>query len=153
VLDAEGRAVSSGTDVVATYAATSTDGSTWTPLGQVSTATHQPSYEMFGSRDIPFQGDYNWVSIAEGADGLFAYLAWTDNREVVPGEDPRETEAQDGFVDGFDVLQCRIDLGRSEDEVNRDIPLARADAPYTGDNCGNGGGLDQDIYGARIELD
>ncbi len=119
--------------------------------------THQPSYEMFGSRDIPFQGDYNWVAIADGngADpgGLFAYAAWTDNRQVVPGEDPRETEAQAGFVDGFDVQQCRVDLGRTAAEVNRDVPLARADAPYSGDNCGNGGGLDQDIFGTRIALD
>ena len=30
-----------GTDAVATYAATSTNGITWTPLGQVSAATHQ----------------------------------------------------------------------------------------------------------------
>jgi hypothetical protein len=157
MLDTQGRAVASGTDVVATYAATSTDGVTWTPLGQVSATTHQPSYEMFGSRDIPFQGDYNWVAIADenGSDagGLFAYMTWTDSREVVPGEDPRETEAQAGFVDGFDVLQCRIDLGRSPEEINREVPLARADAPYTGDNCGNAGGLDQDIFGQRVSLD
>lgn len=152
-LDAQGRAVSSGTDAIATYAATSSDGVTWTPLGQVSATTHQSQHEMFGNRDLPFQGDYNWVAIAEGPEGLFAYLAWTDNREVVPGEDPRETEAQSGFVDGFDVLQCRIDLADPPDAVNPDLPLARADAPYTGDNCGNGGGLDQDIYGQRIELD
>lgn len=156
-LDAQGRAVASGTDVVATYAATSTDGVSWSPIGMISAATHQPSYEMFGSRDIPFQGDYNWVAIADGngpaAGGLFAYATWTDSRQVVPGEDPRETEAQAGFVDGFDVQQCRIDLGRTEGEVNRDVPLARADAPYTGDNCGNSGGLDQDIFGARIALD
>ena len=156
-LDTQGRAVSSGTDVVATYGATSTNGVTWTPIGRISAVTHQPSYEMFGSRDIPFQGDYNWVAIADGngadAGGLFAYAAWTDNRQVVPGEDPRETEAQAGFVDGFDVQQCRVDLGRTAAEVNRDVPLARADAPYTGDNCGNGGGLDQDIFGARIALD
>jgi hypothetical protein len=155
-LDAQGRAVASGTDVVATYAATSGDGVTWTPLGQVSATTHQPSYEMFGSRDVPFQGDYNWVAIADGngaaAGGLFAYLAWTDNRQVVPGVDPRETQAQGGFVDGFDVLQCRVDLAPVPNEVNRNIPLARADAPFTGDNCGNGGGLDQDIFGQRISL-
>ena len=156
-LDGQGRAVSSGTDVVATYAATSTDGVAWTPLGQISAVTHQPSYEMFGSRDLPFQGDYNWVAIADGngseAGGLFAYATWTDNRQVVPGEDPRETEAEGGFVDGFDVQQCRVDLGRSADEINWDVPLARADAPYTGDNCGNGGGLDQDIFGQRLALD
>jgi hypothetical protein len=156
-LDAQDRAVSSGTDVVGSYAATSTDGVTWTPLGMVSATTHQPSYEMFGNRDIPFQGDYNWVAIADAngpaAGGRFAYAAWTDNRQVVPGEDPRETEAQDGFVDGFDVQQCRIDLGAVEGAVNPNVPLARADAPYTGDNCGNGGGLDQDIFGTRIALD
>jgi hypothetical protein len=61
-------------------------------------------------------------------------------------------KAHGGFVDGFDVLQCRVDLGRSADEVNRNVPLARADAPFTGDNCGNAGGLDQDIFGTRIAL-
>ena len=25
---------------------------------------HQSQYEMFGSRDIPFHGDYNWISLA-----------------------------------------------------------------------------------------
>ena len=111
---------------------------------------------MFGSCEIPFQGDYNWFAIEDSngsaPGGLFAYMAWTDNRQVVPGEDPRETEAQNGFVDGFDVLQCRIDLGRTEGDVNRNVPLARADAPYTGDNCGNAGGLDQDIFGTRLAL-
>ncbi|MBA2463829.1 MAG: exo-alpha-sialidase [Nocardioidaceae bacterium] len=157
MLDAQGRAVATGTDAVATYAATSTDGSTWQPLGQVSAATHQSQYEMFGSRDTPFQGDYNWVAIADGngtaaPGGLFAYLTWTDNRQVEPGEDPRETEAEAGFVDGFDVEQCRVDLAGREGDVNRGVPLARADAPYTGDNCGNGGGLDQDIFGQRLTL-
>ena len=156
MLDAQGRAVASGTDAVATYAATSTDGLTWQPLGQVSATTHQSSYEMFGSRDIPFQGDYNWVAIADGngdaAGGLFAYAAWTDNRQVVPGADARETEAEGGFVDGFDVAQCLVDLGRSPEDVNEDIPLARADAPYSGNNCGNAGGLDQDIFGQRLPL-
>jgi hypothetical protein len=156
-LDDEGRAVATGTDAVATYAASSTDGVTWEPLGQVSDTTHQSQYEMFGARDIPFQGDYNWAAIADGngatAGGLFAFLAWTDNREVVPGEDPRETEAEDGFVDGFDVEQCRIDLGRSASDINLDVPLARADAPYSGDNCGNAGGLDQDIFGTSVSLD
>jgi hypothetical protein len=96
------------------------------------------------------------VAIADenGSDpgGLFAYMTWTDNRNVVPGEDPRETEEQAGFVDGFDVQQCRIDLGRPPGDANPDVPLARADAPFTGDNCGNAGGLDQDIYGQRIPL-
>jgi hypothetical protein len=161
-LDGQGRAVSSGDDVTATYAAISTDGTSFGPDRQISAVTHQPQAEMFGNRDIPFQGDYNWVAIApmpvapEGVvapvGGLFAYAVWTDNRQVVFGEDPRETEAQDGFVDGFDVLQCRTDLGAIEGAFNPDIPLARADAPFTGDTCGNAGGLDQDIFGARFAL-
>ncbi len=97
--------------MVATYAAVSGDGITWTPAGMVSSVTHQPQKEMFGARDVPFQGDYNWVAIQDGngsaTGGLFAYMVWTDNREVVDGVDPRETEAENGFVDGFDGAQCR----------------------------------------------
>ena len=68
---------------------------------------------MFGNRDIPFHGDYNWISLATDGDGLFGYASWTDDRNVVPGQDPRELEAQGGFDDGFDVLQCRDDLADS----------------------------------------
>jgi hypothetical protein len=150
-IGADGRARSSGDDVIATYAAVSTDGLTWTPLGAVSDETHESQKEMFGNRDIPFQGDYNWVAIAQDGDGLVANMAWTDNREVVDGPDPREIEA-DGYDDGFDVLQCRTDLAEPPPVLNPDLPLARRDAPYSGDSCGNGGGLDQDIYGVRLLL-
>ena len=64
----------------------------------MSSVGHQPQYEMFGNRDIPFHGDYNWISLAESNDPdhpLLAYMTWTDNRDVVPGTDPREDE-QDG---------------------------------------------------------
>ncbi|MBA3309423.1 MAG: hypothetical protein H0U28_05085, partial [Nocardioidaceae bacterium] len=44
-------------------------------------------------------------------------------------------------------------LGRSSDDVNEDVPLARSDAPYSGNNCGNNGGLDQDIFGTSLPLD
>jgi hypothetical protein len=130
-LDAQDRPVSSGTDVVATYASVSDDGTTFTPLGMVSSVTHQPSYEMFGNRQIPFQGDYNWVALAfDGATSLFGYMGWTDNRDVLPGTDIRETD----YVDGFDVHQCRT--------------LA---APEP-DRCPNAHGLDQNIYGQSIDL-
>ena len=104
---------------------------------------------MFGNRDIPFHGDYNWIALATDTDGsLFGYVTWTDNRNVVPGQDPRELEAQDGFDDGFDVLQCRDDLADSVTGVlDPAMPLARRDAPFGGDTCGNAGGLDQDIFG------
>jgi hypothetical protein len=151
--DADDRAVSSGTDVLHTFVSTSTDGSSYTALGDpVSSASHQSAYEMFGSRDIPFHGDYNWISLAERADGsLFGYLSWTDNRDVVEGDDLRETTAPGGYDDNFDVLQCRVDLGATDGgDVVSGVPLARADAPFTGDNCGNAGGLDQNIYGTSI---
>jgi hypothetical protein len=130
-LDAQGRPIASGTDVVATYASVSDDGVAFTPLGMVSSATHQPSYEMFGNRSIPFQGDYNWIALAfDGASSLFGYMSWTDNRNVLPGVDIRETD----YVDGFDVFQCRT---------------AAALEP---DRCPNAHGLDQNIYGQSLTL-
>jgi hypothetical protein len=130
-LDAEGRPVASGTDVVGTYASVSDDGLTFTPLGEMSSATHQPSYEMFGNRQIPFQGDYNWVALAfDGASSLFGYMGWTDNRDVLAGVDIRETD----YVDGFDVHQCRTP------------------AALEPDLCPNAHGLDQNIYGQSLTL-
>ena len=48
------------------------------------------------------------------------------------GADPREIEA-DGYDDGFDVLQCRVGLGAGP-ALPLTVPLARGDAPYSGDN-------------------
>jgi len=130
-LDAQGRPVASGTDVAGSYASVSDDGVTFTPLGAVSSATHQPSYEMFGGRSLPFQGDYNWVALAfDGPDSLFGYLTWTDSRDVRPGVDIRETD----YVDGFDVFQCRTP------------------AALEPDRCPNAHGLDQNIYGQSLTL-
>jgi hypothetical protein len=130
-LDAQHRPIASGTDVVGTYASVSDDGTTFTPQGMVSSVTHQPSYEMFGNRQIPFQGDYNWVALAfDGTTSLFGYMGWTDNRDVLPGTDIRETD----YVDGFDVNQCRTP------------------AALEPDRCPNAHGLDQNIYGQSIDL-
>ena len=130
-LDAQGRPVSSGTDVVGTYAAVSDDGMTFVPTGIISSTTHQPSYEMFGNRQLPFQGDYNYVALAfDGPSSLFGYMAWTDNRDVRPGVDIRETD----YVDGFDVFQCRTP------------------AALEPDLCPNAHGLDQNIYGQSTTL-
>jgi hypothetical protein len=106
-------------NVLNTFVATSSNGLTWSST-KVSSVGHQPEYEMFGNRDIPFHGDYNWVD-AMGSD---FYAVWADNRDVVPGTDIRES-----VQDGFDVLQCR----------------ASATAP---DTCPNAGGLDANIYGS-----
>ena len=144
------QATSSGTNVVNTFFAHSTDGQTWMDTTKVSSQAHQPQYEMFGDRQIPFQGDYNWISLANSQDSegsLLAYMSWTDNRDVVPGADPREDEQ-----DGFDVLQCRTDLDTDTDGERGEGPLARRDPPFSGDNCANGGGLNQNIYGSSLEL-
>jgi hypothetical protein len=130
--DGLGRPISSGTDVVGTYASVSDNGTSFTPLGEMSSATHQPSYEMFGNRQIPFQGDYNWVALAfDGTTGnLFGYMGWTDNRNVLAGTDIRETD----YVDGFDVNQCRTLTALEPD------------------TCPNAHGLDQNIYGQSLTL-
>ena len=155
-LDEDDNPISSGgsltdpdDDIVNSFlAASSTTELAFGDSVQVSDEGHQSAYEMFGNRDIPFHGDYNWVSLALDGDELVGYASWTDDRNVVPGQDPRELDAQDGFDDGFDVLQCRDDLAESvEGLLDPNMPLARRDAPFGGDTCGNGGGLDQDIFG------
>jgi hypothetical protein len=108
-------------DVLNTFIATSSDGTTWSPT-KVSSVGHQPEYEMFGNRQDPFHGDYLWVDSAGGT----TYGTWTDNRDVVPGADPREATQ-----DGFDVLQCRA-------------------TPTAADTCANAGGVNQNIYGAAL---
>jgi hypothetical protein len=110
-------------DVLNAFVATSTDGaSSWTRK-EVSTVGNQPEYEMYFSRRVPFHGDYIWID----ADGGKIFGVWTDNRDVVPGIDPREIPG-----DGFDVHQCRTQ---------------NADGSWSADTCPNAGGLDQNIYG------
>ena len=129
--DAQGRAVSSGTGIVNSFLVTSTNGTTFTPSVRLSTRGNQPEYEMFSNRQLPFYGDYNWISLARlPGGGLAAYTTWTDNRDVVPGPDSRES-----FDDGFDVLQCRAAL---------------PDGTFGVDTCANAGGLDQNIYGTSV---
>jgi hypothetical protein len=91
------------TNIVKTLvaSASTSDLTSWSSV-KVSDVGHQPQYEMFGNRQVPFQGDYNWISIVDNEGALEAYMAWTDNRNVVPGTDPREA-----VQDGFDVWQCR----------------------------------------------
>jgi hypothetical protein len=107
-------------NVLNTFMATSANGVAWI-TAKVSTVGHQPEYEMFGDRSVPFHGDYLSIDAAGGT----AFGVWTDNRDVAPGVDIRESSD-----DGFDVLQCR----------------PTANSP---DLCPNAGGLNQNIYGAR----
>ena len=112
--------------LVSVYATSSDDGESWDAeiVSQPDVLT-MPQYEQFGFRDVPFFGDYNYVA----AVGSTVLMDWTDQRDTVPGTDPRYPV--DG-VDGFDVLNC-LD-------------------PETGaDPCANNGGLDQNIYGFVID--
>ncbi len=124
-------ATSSGDDIVNTYLAASTDGTSFGADLQLSSAGNQMEYEMFDAASVPFYGDYNWLSLVAGPDGsVIGYGTWTDNRDVVPGTDPRE-ETQDGF----DVKGC----WQTVDGV-----LVRT--------CFNGGGYDQNIYGNSVSI-
>lgn len=128
------NATSCGTNIVNTFVASSiTGGATWSASLKVSDVAHQPQYEMFGNRSVPFQGDYNWVSIVDDGGSLEAYVTWTDNRDVLGGTDPRET-----VQDGFDVWQCRV--------------LQPDGVTYGADQCANAHGVDQNIYGNRVSL-
>ena len=122
VRDAAGFAAA--TNGLDTYAASSTNGGTSWALARLSGSSQMPNYEMFGDRQVPFHGDYNYVSSV----GSFAFNTWTDTRQVVPGDDPRNAGGE-----GFDVHQCR-----TQD----------AAGVWSADTCPNDGGLDQDIYGA-----
>lgn len=111
------------------YATRSNDhGSSWIAPTRLNAVRSNPNYEQFDGRSVPFGGDYLWITSL----GTFAYGAWTDWRNTVPGVDQRESASEDN--DGADVLQCRTAL---------------ASGGFTGDTCPRSGGLDQDIYGGN----
>lgn len=116
--------VSTGAVLDSYYAVSTNRGASWAE-SVVSSVRQMPQYEQFGARDIPFFGDYNSIS----AVGNTVLMDWTDQRDTVPGNDPRYTNG-DG-TDGFDVLQCRA-------------------TPTSGDTCPNAGGLNQNIWGAVL---
>jgi hypothetical protein len=104
----------------------------------VSTAGSNPNWEVRGASRSPFFGDYNYVSATTGA----RYAVWTDTRDLVPGTDPRGT-AKPGGVDTFDGAQtCTW--------VPNDINAPAFSSPSIGDPCLSAGGLDQNIYVARL---
>jgi hypothetical protein len=113
-----------------TFAAVSTDGVHFGSSLVASSVGQMPQYEMFDAVSVPFLGDYNWIDLVDAGNGsLFGYMSWTDNRDVAPGDDPRE-ETQDGF----DVLNW----------------VENPDGTFT--RQFNLGGLDQNIYGNSIAI-
>jgi hypothetical protein len=111
------------------WAAGSTDlGDTWTGQARLTDVSSNPNYEQFADRTVPFAGDYLWITSV----GSFSYGVWTDYRDVVPGDDPRE-------------------LTEDEDDATADVHQCRTFDPGTGgwssDTCPREGGIDQNIYG------
>jgi hypothetical protein len=127
--------VNSG-DVVQAFVARSTDGGvSWTET-QVSGAGSNFGWETHGSRRVGFWGDYLYVSSAPGA----VNVAWTDSRNLVPGIDPRDGASDNGF--GVFQDNCVYDPN--------DINAPAYITPTIDDPCLDEGGLDQNIYGARL---
>ena len=126
--------VNSG-DVVNAFVAQSPDGLAWTPT-QVSSAGSNFGWMTHGSRRVGFWGDYLYVSAVPGA----VNVVWTDSRDLVPGVDPRDGAADNGFS----VFQddCVYDPN--------DINAPAYTSPTIADACLDQGGLDQNIYGARL---
>ncbi|HEY8115648.1 MAG TPA: sialidase family protein [Actinomycetota bacterium] len=127
--------VNSG-DVVQAFVARSTDGGvSWTET-QVSGAGSNFGWETHGSRRVGFWGDYLYVSSVPGA----VNVAWTDSRNLVPGIDPRDGASDNGF--GVFQDNCVYDPN--------DINAPAYITPTIDDPCLDEGGLDQNIYGARL---
>jgi hypothetical protein len=127
--------VNSG-DVVHTFVAQSTDGGvSWTET-PVSSAGSNFGWMTHGSRRVGFWGDYLYVSAVPGA----VNVAWTDSRDLRPGVDSRDGAADNGFS----VFQdnCVYDPN--------DINAPAYITPTIGDPCLDEGGLDQNIYNARV---
>jgi hypothetical protein len=123
-------------DVVQAFVAQSIDGGvSWTET-KVSSARSNFGWETHGSRRVGFWGDYLYVSSVPGA----VNVAWTDSRDLVPGVDSRDGAADNGFS----VFQdnCVYD----PDDIN----APAYNTPTIGDPCLDEGGLDQNIYGARL---
>ena len=120
---------STGAAVQSFYATSANDGAAWTS-SPASSVAYPLNWEQFGNRDIPFFGDYNYIS----AVGSTVLMNWTDGRDTVPGTDPRYTNG-DG-TDGFEVLQCRT--------------FNATTMTWSADGCPNAGGLDQQIWGLVI---
>ena len=94
----------------------------------MSTHGSNLGWETHGGRTIGFWGDYLYISAVPGA----VNLTWTDSRDLVPGDDPRESPG-DSDDDGFDVFQQPCPPN-----------------PSSTDTCLDTGDLDQNIYGARL---
>jgi hypothetical protein len=127
--------MNSGDVVQARVAQSSDGGETWSEQ-VVSTAGSNFGWMTHGSRRVGFWGDYLYVSAVPGA----VNVVWTDSRDLVPGVDPREGAADNGFS----VFQD--DCVYDPDDIDAPAYIT----PTIDDVCLDEGGLDQNIYGARL---
>jgi hypothetical protein len=127
--------VNSGDVVQARVAQSSDGGETWSEQ-VVSTAGSNFGWMTHGSRRVGFWGDYLYVSAVPDA----VNVVWTDSRDLVPGVDPRDGAADNGFSVFQDNCVYNPD----------DIDAPAYITPTIGDPCLDEGGLDQNIYGARL---
>ncbi len=122
-------------DVVNAFIARSTNGGASWNESQVTSHGSNFGWETHGSRRIGFWGDYIYVSAVGGT----VNVAWTDSRDLVPGTDPRDPTATDGF-DGYQP--CTY--------VPNDINAPSYTSPTVNDPCLSQGGLDENVYAARV---
>lgn len=123
---------------VHTYVARSRDGGRTWKQRRISRQPSSPNYETYFEARLPWHGLRNAVSAVPGG-GVVA--AWTDSRDVVPGDDTRP----DSRENGFDVhAPCEW----TPDTVTG--PPIGYPAPAPSDPCLDEGGLDLNIYGAWV---
>ena len=125
-------------DSLDVYATKSFDhGATWATAVKVTDEMSNPNFEQFDNRQVPFGGDYLWITSL----GDVSFGTWTDWRNTVQGVDPRE-KPEDGDAGTADVKQCRKVL-TSLDKKGNTIKS------WSSDLCPHDGGIDQDIYGDK----
>jgi hypothetical protein len=107
------------------YAESSDGGKTWGSSIKVTDVPTNPNYEQFGTRRVPFFGDY----ITVAAQGDTIGTTWTDQRNTVGAPDPS------GDNDGADVA--------GDPETGGTCTSGTTCFDITG-------GLDQNIYAATI---
>jgi hypothetical protein len=119
-------------------ASSSTDGgATWSTGVRLSDVTSNPNFEQFSDREVPFAGDYLWITSL----GSYSFGTWADCRDTKAGTDPRETP-EDEDAASADVYQCRIVEQVAGPKKNS--PPTNA---WSSDICPHSGGIDQNIYG------
>jgi hypothetical protein len=120
------------------YATTSLDhGTSWATAVKVTDEMSNPNFEQFDNRQVPFGGDYLWITSL----GDFSFGTWTDWRNTVQGVDPRE-QPEDEDAATSDVKQCRVLLTSTDKKGS----TAKS---WSSDLCPHDGGIDQDIYGDK----